>query len=127
MDVSGTGFREGLGKKIFGRSRWNVILGILAVLILAGSFTALAVNKLNEKSSDSFTLNGKTYQWDTLDENFDEVEIQGYLGVPLVDLIADAEVEEPEEHEYRIVGADGYFKTVTWEDMGSGILTNDHG
>lgn len=127
MDGPGADPRSGVRERIFGRSRWNIILGFLAVVILVGSFTVLAVNKLNEKSSDSFTLNGKTYEWDTLDEDFDTLEVQGYIGVPLVDLVEDAGVECPEEHEYKIIGADGYFKTVTWEDMGSGILTSDQG
>ncbi|MBN1390525.1 MAG: hypothetical protein JXA22_07785 [Candidatus Thermoplasmatota archaeon] len=122
-----TGSPVGIRQRVFGRSRWNVFLGILAVVILIGSFTVLAMNTMNEKGSDSFTLNGITYEWDTLDEGFDTVEVQGYLGVPLVDLVEDAGVQDPEEHEYKIIGADGYFKTVTWEDMGSGILTNDNG
>jgi hypothetical protein len=29
---------------------------------------------------------------------------------------------EPENHDFKIIGADGYFKTVGWKDMESGIL-----
>jgi hypothetical protein len=114
---------DGLRTRIFGRSRWNLLLGALAVVILIGSFSALAINTLNQKESEKFNINGKEYEWDTLYDDFDTVVVQEFEGVPLTILIEDAEVEEPSTHQYKIVGADGYFKTVTWRDMESGILT----
>ncbi|MGA1793040.1 MAG: hypothetical protein ACMUHM_03740 [Thermoplasmatota archaeon] len=113
--------------RVFGGSGWNVLLGILAVAILVGSFSALAITTMNKRDIDSFTLNGKTYEWETLQDDFETIEVQGYEGVPLVTILDDAGIADPEEHDYKIVGADGYFKTVTWRDMRSGILTNDDG
>jgi len=129
ISVSGPnrGFLDTVRKKAFGSSGWNALLGVLAVVILIGSFSALAVTTLNKRDSESFTLNGKTYEWETLQDDFDTIELQGYEGVPLVTIIEDAGVVDPEHHDYKIVGGDGYFKTVTWRDMESGILTNDDG
>jgi len=110
--------------RVFGRSKWNLLLGIIATIILIGSFSALAYNTLSEKKSDMFTLNGKEYDWNELGE-MDTIEVQGFEGIPLVVLIEDAGVDEPSFHDYRIVGADGYFKTVTWRDVETGILTVD--
>ncbi|MEA3559786.1 MAG: hypothetical protein U9R75_11085, partial [Candidatus Thermoplasmatota archaeon] len=38
-------------------------------------------------------------------------------------LILDAGVENPGSHDYRIIAADGYLKTVDWNDMRTGIIT----
>jgi hypothetical protein len=110
--------------RILGRSKWNLLLGIIATIILIGSFSALAYNTLSEKESDMFTLNGKEYGWNELGE-MDTIEVQGFEGVPLVFLIEDAGVDDPSSHDYRLIGADGYFKTVTWRDVETGILTLD--
>jgi hypothetical protein len=112
-------------ERILGRSRWNIMLGAIALIILIGSFSALAINTLNQKDSDKFTINGKEYEWDTLYDDFDTVVVQEYEGVPLTLLIDDAGVEDPSSHDYKIIGADGYFKTVDWGDVETGILTLD--
>ena len=117
----------GIRIKLFGTSSLNVFLGVLAVMVLVGSFSALAITTLNKKESENFNLNGKTYEWDTLYERFETIEMEGYEGVPLLTLVEDAGVEDPQNHEFKFVGADGYFKTVTWRDMGSGIMTYDDG
>lgn len=117
------GVLDNLRTRIFGSSRWNLLLGALAVIILIGSFSALAYNSLNQKDSEKLTINGKEYDWDTIYEDFDTVELQDREGVPLIVLIEDAGVEDPSSHDYKIIGADGYFKTVTWRDMETGILT----
>ena len=113
-----------LRTRIFGRSKWNLLLGIIATIILIGSFSALAYNTLSEKESDMFTLNGKEYDWNELGE-MDTIEVQGFEGIPLVVLIEDAGVDDASSHDYKIIGADGYFKTVTWRDVETGILTLD--
>jgi hypothetical protein len=116
-------FLNNLRTALVGRSRWNLLLGALSLIILIGSFTALAYNTLNQKESERFTINGKEYEWDTLYDDFETMEVQGSEGVPLSLLIDDAGITDPSSHDYKIKGADGYFKTVSWRDMESGILT----
>lgn len=47
---------------------------------------------------------------------------ESYTGVPLHSIIQFAGVNEPEKHSYTIIGADGYQKTVSWDDMKGGVL-----
>lgn len=123
MSVQNQGFLNGLRTKAIGRSKWNIFLGILSLIILVGSFSALAYNTLNQKESEKIRIGEKDYDWDTLYEDFGTEEVQGHEGVPLVAVIIDAGIEEPSSRDYKIIGADGYFKTVTWKDMETGILS----
>ena len=119
------GVLHNLSIKILGRSKWNLLLGALSLIILVGSFSAFAYNTLNQKESDKFMVNGKEYEYEILYEDFQTLEVQGIEGVSLSVLINDAGIENPPSHDYKIIGADGYFKTVTWRDMETGILTLD--
>ena len=49
-----------------------------------------------------------------------------FSGIALDDIIIKSGVSSPENHEYTIIGADAYQKTVTWEDMKNGMLTEDN-
>ena len=51
---------------------------------------------------------------------------ESYTGVPLYSIIQFVGVNEPEKHYYTIIGADGYRKTVSWNDMKSGVLTENN-
>jgi hypothetical protein len=119
------GFLSNLRAKAVGRSRWNLFLGILSLMIIIGSFSALAYNTMNQKESEKFTLNGKEFDYENLYDDREIIEVQGFEGVPLTLLISEAGVDDPSAHEYKISGADGYFKTVSWRDMETGILTLD--
>lgn len=107
----------------FGNSKWNVLLFFLAATALVGSFSALAYTTLNQRPTDTFLVNGKEYDWETLYDDLDTENIDGIEGVPLDELILDAGVENPGSHDYRIIAADGYLKTVDWNDMRTGIIT----
>jgi len=48
-----------------------------------------------------------------------------FSGIALDDLMVKTGVVHPEQHTYTIVGADGYQKTVTWENMKNGLLTSE--
>ena len=119
------GFLNGLRTSILGRSKWNLLLGTLSLIILVGSFSALAYNTLNQKESEMFTIDGKEYDWNTFEDDFETVEVEGHEGVPLTALILDAGVEDHSTRDYKITGADGYFKTVEWKDMETGIRSFD--
>ena len=52
---------------------------------------------------------------------------ESYTGVPLHSIIIQfAGVNGPEKHSYTIIGADGYRKTMSWDDMKSGVLTENN-
>ncbi|MFW3145490.1 MAG: hypothetical protein ACMUIE_01605 [Thermoplasmatota archaeon] len=121
---------KGYFNLVFGRSRWNVLLFFLALTALFGSFAVLAYNTFNRIPADELLVDGKRYDWNTLYDDLDTEYIDDSEGVPLDELIIDAGVEDPASHQYKIIAADGYFKTVEWKDMRSGIIslegTKDH-
>lgn len=113
-------------------SKYGKILGIVAVAILIASGAVLAYN-ISQKSgldTDMFLVNDKTYGWDATFEEFEVETLEDadgtpWTGVRLADLVTDSGVVNPEDHEYKIVGSDGYAKTVGWSDMESGLLTKE--
>ena len=48
-----------------------------------------------------------------------------FSGVALGDLIIKMGVDCPSCHEYKIISVDSYEKTVKWENMQNGVLTED--
>lgn len=119
--ISSVGIRE----KLFGKNRWNIPLMVVAVLVLVGSFTALAYVKLTEEGTQEIRINDVTYRWEDLPENFNTTEIDGHTGYPLDLMIIASNVLDPEDHEYQVVGSDGYVRTFSWEDMEKGLLVED--
>ena len=73
--ISSVGIRE----KLFGKNRWNIPLMVVAVLVLVGSFTALAYVKLTEEGTQEIRINDVTYRWEDLPENFNTTEISGNI------------------------------------------------
>lgn len=53
------------------------------------------------------------------------VEADGYPGIPFDCIIIQAGVDNPEAYSYTIIGSDGYQKTVDWEDIQQGFLTDE--
>jgi len=116
---------RGVKQFLFGESGFNLALGAMAIIILIGSFSVLAYTSMNEKDTDTLTVNGQEYSWDEVFRDFETRKLDGKEGVLLSDLVNDTGLEEPGNHEYRIVGADGYAKTVKWKDMENGIIMED--
>ncbi len=114
---------KSLRQRIFGGTNYNIVLGLLAVMILVGSFSALAYTHFNKKESEKVVVNGVEFRWDTLNEEYDTIVVQDHEGVPLTVIIEDAGVEDPASHDYKFIAGDGYLKTVTWSDMETGILS----
>jgi hypothetical protein len=106
-----------------GSSYGNIPLAVLALVVLIGSFSALAYTHFNQKESDRIVVNGMEFQWDTLTEEYDTIVVLGYVGIPLTVIIEEAGVEDPASREYKFIAGDGYLKTVTWNDIETGILS----
>lgn len=97
----------------------------LFIVILSGSLNVYVYT--TRSSSEMITINNEAY---TIDELFfmaktRSIESTGYTGVALDDLIMKAGVSSPWDHEYTIIGGDGYQKTVSWASMKKGLLTRD--
>lgn len=116
---------KGAGKireVILGKNSLNLPLAIAAMAILVGSFSVLIYNEVSEEDTDTLTVNGNEYTWAEVFDSFEMMNLDDHEGVMLSDLVNDTGLIDPEGHEYRIIAADGYIKTVTWEDMQNGIV-----
>jgi len=103
----------------------NKLIQILAIiLILVGIGSSIYVNA-TQNNSEQMIINGQNYSIDQLFDILKEKAIEDYSGIALDNLMIKAEVADPEKHEYTIIAADGYQKTVKWENMRNGILTED--
>lgn len=110
---------------LFGSNRLNFPLAALAFIILLGSLSMLVYNTVSEESTDTVTVNGKDYGWDELFEDFEETQMEDKNGIVLSDIVNDTGLQDPDSHEYKVVGADGYAKTVSWDDLMNGILIKE--
>jgi hypothetical protein len=108
-----------------GKEKFIQILAII-IIIIGGISTAYVYATQIDK--DTITLNGQEF---TIDQIFYLGEtriiqtIEGEkTGVALDDLITKIGVDCPACHEYTIKAKDGYEKTVNWDIMKTGILTD---
>jgi len=103
------------------------LLPIFALLILLiGSISSIYVY-VTQATTSTLLVNGQHY---TMDQLFSLVQPRSfnesqYSGIALDDLMLKTGVSQPEQHKYTLRGADGYEKTVTWENMKNGLLTKD--
>ena len=91
---------------------------------------AYNISQRSGLDADTFMVNDKAYGWDAAFEDFEVVTLESadgtpWTGVRLSDLVTDSGVANPESHEYKLVGSDGYTKTVSWSDMENGLLTKE--
>ncbi|MCD6356893.1 MAG: hypothetical protein J7L66_06355 [Anaerolineaceae bacterium] len=102
----------------------KLILIFAIVVILVGIGSSVYVNAL-QVDTKHITVNGQDFSIDQLFDNSEEKTYETYSGIALDDMIIKAGVEHPEKHEYTFIGADGYQKTVQWENMINGLLTKE--
>jgi hypothetical protein len=103
------------------------LLPFFAILVLIiGSISSLYV-KAVQTNTETITANGQQFtmaQLNTLVKP-QVFPTLNFSGVALDDLMLKAGVVHPEQHTYILIGADGYQKTVTWENMKNGLLTQE--
>jgi hypothetical protein len=105
----------------------DTVLPFFALLVLLiGSVSSLYVYA-SQTNTETITVHGQPF---TIEQINTLVKPRvfptlNYSGVALDDLIVKAGVVHPEDHSYILTGADGYQKTVTWENMKNGLLTQD--
>jgi len=105
------------------------LIPILAVAVLfIGSVSSIYVYA-TQNDSEYIDVNGTEYTIDQLffmgKQKTVESNSELFSGIALDDLMLKTGVSNPETHEYTIIASDGYQKTVQWENMKNGILTED--
>ena len=108
-----------MGKKKF-------IPAIALIILLLGSVSSIYVYATQANES-TISINGQQY---TIDQLFFIAEPQSFdslnfSGIALDDLVLKTGIGCPDCHKYTVIGADGYQKTVDWEDMQNGLLTHE--
>lgn len=110
---------------LFGSNRMNLFLGVLAIVILIGSLSVLTYTTLSKEDTDTITVNDKEYTWDELFDDFEATTLDDNEGILLSDIVNDTGLKDPDTHEFKIVAADGYLKTVSWDDLQNGIIKDN--
>jgi hypothetical protein len=105
-----------------GKERLLPILAIGILLLASGSTLYVYATQTD---TSHITINHQEYTLDqlflmTTPRTFDDLE---YSGIALDNLIQKIGITNPETHEYTLISSDGYQKTVTWENMQHGLLT----
>lgn len=105
------------------------LIPILAVAVLfIGSVSSIYVYAM-QNDSEYIDVNGTEYTIDQLffmgKQKTIESNSEVFVGVALDDLMLKTGVSYPEAQEYTIIASDGYQKTVKWENMKNGLLTEE--
>jgi len=99
------------------------LLPIIAAVTILVAFASTLYVRMNAADTTEITVYGAGYSMDQLFGVAEARSIEDESGIALDDLMIQTGVEGPEGREYTLVGADGYQKTVQWENMGNGLLT----
>lgn len=101
------------------------LIPILAVAVLfIGSLSSIYVYA-TQINSEYIDINGQEYTVDQLFFIGEERTIETFSGIALDTLMMKIGIPEPEKHEYTIIASDGYQKTVKWDNMKNGLLTEE--
>jgi hypothetical protein len=103
------------------------LLPIFALLILITACASSLFVYATQTTSDTVLINGQHY---TIDQLFllaapRTLNDSQYSGIALDDLMLKTGIAYPEQHTYTLKAADGYEKTVIWENMKNGVLTKE--
>ena len=104
------------------KNKW--IPALAAVVLLIG-IAASVYAFIQQSNTGSVEINGSTYTARELMDMGSERMVGDFRGAALDELVVSAGVAAPETKQFTLVAADGYQKTVTWENMQNGLLTPD--
>lgn len=103
------------------------ILPIFAILILLIASISTLYVYASQTTTETLLVNGQRF---TIDDLFEVVTLRyfnnsGETGIALDDLLLKTGISNPSQHRYTLKGADGYEKSVTWENLKNGLLTKE--
>ena len=102
----------------------KLILIFALIVLLVGSLSSIYVYATTV-NSEYINVNDRDYTIDQLLFIGEERTIEIYTDIALDDLIVKIGFSNPGKHEYTIIAADAYQKTVKWENMKNGLLTKN--
>ena len=109
-----------------GKEKIIPILALIVIIICGTSTAYVYVTQINK---ETITINWQEYSVEQIfymgvQKTIQTVEGEK-KGISLEDLIPKVGVGCPSCHEYTIKGKDGYQKTVNWDIMKTGVLTDN--
>jgi len=107
----------------------KVLLGMGLVIILALVVIAGCTEDNDDVDEVTMTINGEEVTLSSIfeDHTTTSVTIGGidYTGITLSDLVNETGLSDPENYQYNITASDGWYQTVTWENMQVGIIVEE--
>lgn len=102
-------------------------VSVAIFLMVIGIVSAISLPKQEVK--EYLEVNGTKLSFDEIFKKCPEKELEimeeNYTGASLSCILNLTKIGNPGEYRYTIIGADGYQKTVSWDDMKKGILTKE--
>jgi hypothetical protein len=96
-------------------------------VILVGVGSSVYVHATQQEIGETINIGDEAFTFEQLFQmcEYKILEDIDISGIALDDIILKAGVSSPELHEYTIIGADVYQKTVSWENLKNGVLTEE--
>ncbi len=111
---------------IMGKEKFIPIIALMILLIgVSSSVYVYATQTDTEILGDSIIINNQRYAFEEIFSTTEERTFKSlnFTGIALDDLIVKTGIECPSCYSYTIIGEDDYQKTVTWDNMKNGLLT----
>jgi len=102
---------------------------VAIAVLLIGSLSSIYVYA-TQIDSESIDIDGQEYSIDELffivgEKTIETSAEEIFTGIALDETILYVGISNPEDHDYTLIGSDGYQKTVKWENMENGVLTKE--
>ena len=107
-------------------NRMALTAGVVVVLVVVLAAAYLLMPAKEEENNGQnpqaqVTVNSKTYTWSDLDD-LEMKTVNGTQGVSLSGIINHSGLSGQQDHQYKILASDGFYKNVTWGNMMEGVL-----
>lgn len=106
----------------------DTVIPVIAIgILLLGIGTSVYVHATEQEVGETILIGEEEVTLSYLFQICQQRSFEdgAYSGIALDDIILKTGITAAEDHEYTIIGADAYQKTVTWENLKHGLLTEE--
>ncbi|MCG7851873.1 MAG: hypothetical protein MIO92_05070 [Methanosarcinaceae archaeon] len=108
--------------------KFQKYLPIVAIIVLLVAIAATFFVNSNKIDATQIIIDGEEYTINQFFQMAEERSVQAETGesgkgVALDQLMQAIGIQDPETRQYTLISADGYQKTVMWENLQNGILS----
>ena len=107
----------------------KIIIPAIAIILLSLSLTAFIYEGIKKdrnitNDKNKIMIDGKNYLFPDKFRNIKKTTIEEKNGL-LESIILKTKIKDPEKLKYTIIASDNYQKTVSWDDLNKGIITEE--